>query len=128
MKEVDPIRSKEEIEQMKEHFLEKQNIRNYLMFVLGINSALRISDLLSIQVKEVRKEDGGIRERLDLREGKTGKEKKYKISPSAKEALQFYFDNIDTNLFHGHNKLQSDDYLFASQRGPHTPINRSWAW
>ena len=128
MREVDPIRSKKEIWDMKVHFLKEQNIRNYLMFVLGINSALRISDLLSIQVDEVRKENSEIRERLDLREGKTNKEKKYKISYNAKQALKFYFDNIDTKRYYGHKGILPDDYLFASQRGPHTPIDRTWAW
>ncbi len=128
MKEVDPIRSKKEIWDMKAHFLKKQNVRNYLMFVLGINSALRISDLLKIQVDEVRKENGAIRDRLDLREGKTNKEKKYKISYNAKQALKFYFKYIDTEKYYGHKEIRPDDYLFASQRGPHTPIDRSWAW
>jgi len=128
MREVDPIRSKKEILDMKVHFLKEQNVRNYLMFVLGINSALRISDLLSIQVDEVRKENGEIRERLDLREGKTNKEKKYKISYNAKQALGFYFKYIDSERYHGHKEIRSSDYLFASQRGPHNPINRTWAW
>lgn len=128
MREVDPIRSKKEIWDMKIHFLKEQNIRNYLMFAFGINSALRISDLLSIQVDEVRKENGEIRKRLDLREGKTNKEKKYKISYNAKQALKFYFKYIDPEKYYGHKEIQPDDYLFASQKGPHTPINRSWAW
>lgn len=128
MNEVDPIRSKREIWDMKTHFLKHQNVRNYLMFVLGINSALRISDLLGIKVGDIRKKNGEIRNRLDLREGKTNKEKKYKISHNAKEALGFYFNNIDTELYYGHKGIEKTDYLFASQKSPHTPINRTWAW
>ena len=128
MKKVDPIRSKKEILDMKVHFLKEQNVRNYLMFALGINSALRISDLLSIQVDEVRKENGEIRERLDLREGKTNKEKKYKISYNAEQALKFYFKYINSERYFGHEEIQPDDYLFASQDYPHTSIDRTWAW
>jgi len=112
---------------MKEHFKD-QNPRNYLLFVLGINSALRISDLLSLQIKDVRKEDGEYRERIYIREGKTNKEKKYKISDGAKEALDYYFENLETKRYYGHSQIKPDDYLFASQRGPHTPMDRTWAW
>ena len=127
MNTVDPIKSIEEIERMKEHF-KGQNPRDYLLFVLGINSALRISDLLSLQVKDVRKEDDEYKERIYIREGKTNKEKKYKISDGAKEALDYYFENIDSARYHGRSPIEQDDYLFASQRGPHSPMNRTWAW
>ena len=128
MNEVDPIRSKEELSCMKEYLKREEGPRNYLIVALGVNSALRISDLLGLQVKDVRKPNGELRDRVDLREGKTNKEKKYRLSEGAKSALRYYFDNIDSNLYFGHDTIQQDDYLFASQNEPHEPINRSWAW
>ena len=42
---VQPIRSKEKIEQMKK-YLKSKSLRDWALFTLGINSGLRISDLL----------------------------------------------------------------------------------
>ena len=48
-----PIRTKEEIEKMKEYYLTKNNYRDYALFVIGINTALRISDLLHLKWQDV---------------------------------------------------------------------------
>ena len=39
-----PIRKKEEIELIKNYFLGKEKYRDYSLFVIGINTSLRISD------------------------------------------------------------------------------------
>lgn len=128
MREVDPIRSKKELACMKKYLKREEGPRNYLILGLGVNAALRISDLLKLQVKDARNSDGRLKDRIDLRESKTNKEKKYRMSDGAKRALNYYFKNIDTNLYFGHDEIRQDDYLFASQHKPHEPINRSWAW
>ncbi|WP_338736672.1 tyrosine-type recombinase/integrase [Sporomusa sphaeroides] len=68
---VEPIRSKEQINAIK-CYLRNHNLRNYLLFVLGINSGLRISDLLSLTIEDVKEVD-----RIILREKKTGKPKRF---------------------------------------------------
>ena len=65
---VEPIRNKQQIEDMKEH-LKLNNVRDWLMFTLGINSGLRISDLLKLTVEMV---STGY---ITIREKKTGKAK-----------------------------------------------------
>ncbi|MCY8197735.1 site-specific integrase, partial [Bacillus spizizenii] len=42
---VQPIRSLEKIQDVKQYLLNK-NKRDYFLFIFGINSALRISDIL----------------------------------------------------------------------------------
>lgn len=49
---VDPIRDKDDIQAMKE-YLREWNERNYLLFLFGINSGLRVGDILRIRVKDV---------------------------------------------------------------------------
>ena len=44
---VEPIRDKQQIEDMKEH-LKLNNVRDWLLFTLGINVGLRISDVLKL--------------------------------------------------------------------------------
>ena len=48
-----PIRTKEEIEKMKDYYLTKSHFRDYALFVIGINTALRISDLLRLRWRDV---------------------------------------------------------------------------
>ena len=54
MKEVKPIRDKEDLQNFKNYYREVcPNPRNPLMLVKGLNTALRISDLLSFQWGDV---------------------------------------------------------------------------
>jgi len=53
MNKVVPIRDKSLIEEIKTELL-KDNYRNYLLFVLGINTGLRIGDILKLKVQDVR--------------------------------------------------------------------------
>ena len=64
MKIVEPIRDKKKIDAMK-RYLKGKNIRDYVLFVLGINSGLRISDLLNLKVEDVQG-----KERITLKEKK----------------------------------------------------------
>ncbi len=70
---VQPIRDLDQIHYIKK-YLGERNKRNLLLFVAGINLGLRISDLLELRVKDVRKQY------VSLREQKTGKEKRIKIN------------------------------------------------
>ena len=87
MEFVQPIRDKKVIEKIK-RVLKKQNMRDYLLFVLGINSGLRISDLLALKVSDVVDDDGGIKNRINIRERKTGKSKDFPIGRNARKAIQ----------------------------------------
>jgi integrase len=54
---VEPIRDKRKIKAMKK-VLRGTNMRDYCLFVLDINSGLRVSDLLRLCIDEVLSEKG----------------------------------------------------------------------
>ncbi len=64
---VEPILDPEQIRAMKEYLLH-QSYRDYFLFTFGINSGLRISDIVSLRVMDVRNT-----EHLRIKERKTGK-------------------------------------------------------
>lgn len=53
MNYVEPIRDSGMVNDIA-NYLKKDNLRNYIMYIIGINTGLRISDILKIKVKDVR--------------------------------------------------------------------------
>lgn len=78
MNSVEPIRNKDDIQAMKD-YLKEWNERNYMLFLFGINSGLRISDILQLRVKDV--SGWSVR----IREKKTRKEKSFRMTPTLKK-------------------------------------------
>jgi integrase len=111
---VEPIRDKVKIDSMKRH-LKSKNLRDYVLFTLGINSGLRISDLLKLRISDVLSTSGKIKDRLELTEQKTGKVKEFPLSPSAKKSLEEYLPTI------------KQQWLFPSRKGGE-PLDRRQAW
>ncbi len=88
MEFVQPIRNLKQIETIKK-LLKQQNLRDYCLFTVGINSGLRISDLLNLTVNDVI-ENGKIKNRIRLREKKTNKFKDFPLSDNAKSSIREY--------------------------------------
>lgn len=78
---VQPIRSKRDIDKMKKALAGKP--RDLLLFIFGINSALRISDILKLKVGDVRG-----KESVSLKETKTRKSKRFHLNGSIKKPSQ----------------------------------------
>lgn len=89
MEFVEPIRDREIIERMKD-ILKHESYRDYFLFVFGINSGLRISDILPLKVTDVRDKT-----HLTIREKKTGKAKKYRINDKLKLIIDEYIKGMD---------------------------------
>src|SRR5690554_7852579 len=77
MSEVYPLKEKNEIEKMKRCL----HGRDLLLFIIGINTSLRISDIVNL------KREDFDNERLVLREKKTGKMKYIYINDSIRKAI-----------------------------------------
>ncbi len=110
MQFVEPIRNKRKIEVVK-RILKEHGSRDFLMFLLGINCGLRISDILKLKVCDVLNKDY-----IELKEQKTKKYKKIPITNSFKSVLKDYILG-----------KSSDEWLFASQKGD-KPITRVQAY
>ncbi|WBL16036.1 tyrosine-type recombinase/integrase [Sutcliffiella sp. NC1] len=65
MKYVEAIKKIEDIQAIKQ-FLKNQSLRDYLLFVMGINTGLRISELLCLRWEDVLDNDGDVKEFLQL--------------------------------------------------------------
>ena len=117
MEFVQPIRDKRKIALMKE-ILKEKSMRDYCLFVLGINSGLRISDLLNLKIGDA---FDGVhpKDRISLREQKTGKERDFPLGSTARAAICEYLQTMDN--------VDADKPLFPSRKGE-SPISRQQAY
>ena len=65
---VEPIRDRKKIAQIKNQLRGQLRYRDLLLFVVGINTALRISDLLALRVAHFRARSGHKSEAIYLKE------------------------------------------------------------
>jgi len=100
---VEPIRDEKAIKRIKKH-LKKDSARDHLLFVMGINNGLRISELLKIKVGDVRDLNAG--ETLKVIEQKTKKENVLMINKTIHEVLHQYLKS---------KPMEDDHYLFQSR-------------
>lgn len=107
MQTVEPIRDVRKVDAMKK-YLRGKNLRDYAMFVLGINTGLRIGDLKAFIISDFIK-NGKISDRIYIHEKKTGKEKIFRINDTARKALQEYLATRPG--------VQPDKLLFPSREG-----------
>ena len=105
---VYPIRNKEKLNKI-ELILKATNKRNYLLFVLGTNTGLRISDILKLKVQDVK---GTF---INVIEQKTQKKNTIKINKKLKEAIKEFLSSLDS--------YNDDTVLFSSRNGVNRPIS-----
>ncbi|GAH70010.1 unnamed protein product, partial [marine sediment metagenome] len=118
---VEPIRSENQIKQIRGNLYRQKNPRDYLLFVFGINSGLRIGDILSLKLTDIKDGQGNLKDHLDIREQKTGKTRRVFFNKQIKEALNFYLEK--TGIF------DLDQYLFVSEKSKkNRPITRIRAY
>jgi integrase len=101
---VDPIREIKDIKAISA--LTKDNPRDHLLFLMGINNGLRAADLVKLKVGEVR--DMRVGDTLTIKESKTKKDNILVINKTVHKALREYLDQV---------RLTDEDFLFASRKG-----------
>lgn len=108
---VEPIRDTNTLENMC-NYLKKNNKRNYILFLMGIYTGLRISDILIFKIKDIKD-----KRYITIREKKTQKQKIIEINPLLKKELDEYVKDKDP-----------DDYLIKSRVNYNQPISRYMAY
>ncbi|QED46557.1 tyrosine-type recombinase/integrase [Cytobacillus dafuensis] len=116
MEFVDPIKDIEKIMAMKEN-LQKRSLRDYLLFVIGINTGIRVHDLLCLKVKDIW--DGTKAEDFLYFSTANNEEKRaHYINDQVKFALENYLASVE---------YKDNDYLFKSRKDD-LPITRQQAY
>lgn len=109
IKDVQPIRDKQQIEDMKWALKTFCSERDYIMFLIGINTGLRVSDLLQLKVADVKR-----KKRVVVKEGKT------------KKPRTIYLSNIYDEI-QAYVKKVGSQWLFPSRKG-NKPITTTQAY
>lgn len=109
IKDVQPIRDKEQLENMKWALRRFCSERDYILFLIGINTGLRVGDLLQLHVSDVKR-----KKRILVKEGKTKKKRMIQLDNIYKD-IQAYVKTIDSK------------WLFPSRKG-NQPITATQAY
>nr|DAN51233.1 MAG TPA: site specific tyrosine recombinase [Caudoviricetes sp.] len=110
MEEVSPIKDNDDIQAMKD-YLREWNEMYYMLFITGLNTGLRVGDILTLKVKDVQGWH------IKLRERKTGKLISRRMTKELKREMRKY---VEGKPFH--------HFLFKSRQGGNKAITRERAY
>lgn len=116
MKLVQPIRDREKLEDLKEE-LKKKGLRDYMLFLTGSNSGMRVSDVVNLNVNDVRNKDGTMKSHIIVIEKKTKKVKKFPLCNDLFKEMERYTKN-----------MKEGEYLFKSRNGENKAITTTQAY
>jgi len=111
-KQTQPVKNKKSLENLMYHFIAKIEKarnnqqkrladRNWMLVLIGINTAFRAEDLLQLRVKDV------MNGYVCIKENKTGKVQNFKMRKEFYQDISSYIER---------HELTSTDYLFKSRR------------
>ena len=121
---VEPIRDRKKIAQIKNLLRGQGRFRDLLLFTVGVNTALRISDLLQLRIGQFLDDRGRYKYRFWIHEQKRNKRHEVTINQSIREALEEYvkaYPGVAKNMEH---------FVFFNTKtnGFSEPIKRGQAW
>ena len=122
---MSPIKDRKKLDAMKKYFLGRNEIRNYTLFCVGINTALRISDILNLKWKDVYDFNGRrFKKHLEIKERKTHKRNEIFLNREAVCALEKLMKYYrDENV-----RIDGECYIFLGRKGINKPLSRSQAY
>lgn len=123
---ADPIKDMQDINRISEYLIQQNRFRDNMLFIVGINFGLRVSDLLVLRFSDLINPDCSFRDTFAILEKKTSNTRKVKknryisINTAVVEAVTLYLENT--------SDVHLSDFLFRSEsnRGSNQnkPINR----
>lgn len=117
----EPIRNTNDIQRIKQYLLMRKRWRDYALITMGLNTALRISDLLSLKWGDVFNfHKSAFHQHIYLYERKTHKCNIVLLNTCIIEALKLLKANL--------SDVKESDYLFQSRLKSSHPIHRSRAY
>lgn len=116
MNTVQPIRDREKLNELKEE-LKRNGTRDYLLFYTGLNSGMRVSDVVNLNVNDVRNQDGTMKQHITVIEKKTGKQKRFPLCNGLLAEMEKYTKH-----------MKEGEYLFKSRKGINRPITTTQAY
>lgn len=121
MSTTQPIRKTEQLELFKNYYqIQKPNARNHMLIVIGLNSALRISDILGLTYGDVYNyQQNEWKSHILVTEQKTGKQNRIYINQEIRRTLEKYLDC---------SRHEPSSWLFASQMQKTHPLSRYQAY
>lgn len=114
--------TKAEIKEIKDSFTGRYALRNLTMFILMIKSGFRISEILSLKVKDVFR-NGQMTNSIEVERKNMKGKKSGRVVPFHPEAK----NSIQAWLLERGNP-QPEQFLFKSQKGENSPIQRAQAY
>lgn len=125
MNTAQPIRTRHELEKLKGYYSNtKPNARNALLIEMGLNTALRISDILDMKWDMVYDfENKKYKSHISIAEKKTGKRTQIYINSNIKKSLHKYNEELKNLGKH----ITPDSYLFC-HTNKNIPISRVQAF
>ena len=116
-----PIKNPEQPRLFKGFYqTEKPNARNYTLIIMGLNSALRISDILNLTYGDVYDyQQQEWKTHLVVTEQKTGKQNRIYMNQEIQETLRIYAQPCEK---------ESSLWLFGSQMQKEQPLSRYQAY
>lgn len=110
---VEPIKSKKDIEAI-EKYLAKHSLRNRLIFVFSCNTGLRISDVLALNVEDVKN-----KHYVEIIEKKTKKYKRFPLNNKLRKLIKEYLELERSKTY----ALSDEEPLFVGKK--HCRLDRS---
>lgn len=109
---VEPIKDREQLKAVEE-YLANRSKRNQLIFVFGTNIGLRVSDILGLNISDVKNKTY-----VEIREKKTGKYKRFPLNNKLKTLIREYLKEREKQY-----SIGEDEPLFIGKK--HCRLNRS---
>lgn len=103
---VDPIKRLKDVRSIKR--LLADSPRDSALFIIGINTNLRASDILNLTIEQVEHIQAG--GEVEIKEKKTGKKRRLTLNEEVVNAIQCLLSNYN-------GKYLASDLLFQGQRG-----------